>query len=248
MAEPRRLSSRDPDFEAELERAARLRGRAGRGRRARRRRDPRGRARGAATRRCSSTRARFDRWSPASRRGARSVAVGLAREALARIGRARARGARDRGGAHPRAITSTSAWSAGASTEDDGTMLGQQVTPLDRVGPLRARRQGRLSVLGADERGGREGRRRAPSWSWWCPRPTACATTTCWPRRRSPAWTASSAWAAPRRSARSPSAPRTRPGRRQDRRARATPTSPRRSAACSGASASTWSPARRRSW
>jgi hypothetical protein len=39
--------------------------------------------------------------------------------------------------------------------------------------PVRAGRQGGLSVVGADERDPGQGRRRAASWSWWCRRRTA---------------------------------------------------------------------------
>ena len=46
--------------------------------------------------------------------------------------------------------------------------------------PLRAGRQGRLSVVGADERDPGARGRCAASSSWWCRRPTASATRWCW--------------------------------------------------------------------
>ncbi len=79
----------------------------------------------------------------------------------------------------------------------------------DRRGrPLRAGRHRRLSVLGADERGAGQGRRRRPAWSWRCRRRTASSIRWCSPPRNLPASTRSIASAAPRRSRRSPMAPR----------------------------------------
>ena len=131
--------------------------------------------------------------------------------------------------------------------EADGSELGQQVTPLDRVGVYVPGRQGRVSVVGADERdpgarrrrgrdrhGRADARRRAQS---------AGARRRASRRRHR----ARSRSAARRRSPRSPTAPRR--FRRSTRSAApATPTSPRPSGACSAPSASTWSPASRRSW
>ena len=75
---------------------------------------------------------------------------------------------------------------------------------------------------------------------------TACAIRWCSPPRISPASRARSRSAARRRSRRSPTAPRRFP-RSTRSAAPATPTSPRPSGACSAPSASTWSPASRRS-
>ena len=130
-------------------------------------------------------------------------------------------------------------------TDADGTRLGQRVTPLDRVGlyvpggkaaypssvlmnAMPAKVAGVREIVMACQPG-----RRATRW--------------CWPRPRSPASTACSRSAARRRSPRSPTARKScRASTRSS--ARATPTSPRRSATCSARSASTWSPARPRSW
>ena len=81
-------------------------------------------------------------------------------------------------------------------TDADGTRLGQQVTPARARRPVRARRQGGLSVVGADERGAGEGRRRARADHG----EPESAIRWCSPRRRSPASTACSASAARRRS------------------------------------------------
>ena len=84
--------------------------------------------------------------------------------------------------------------------DEDGTVLGQRITPLDSRRRLRARRQGELSVVGADEhdtgaggrgRGDRDGRcphRRERSARWCSPRPGWPASARCGPsaeRRRS---------------------------------------------------------------
>ena len=99
-------------------------------------------------------------------------------------------------------------------TDADGTRLGQQVSPLERVGLVRARRQGRLPVVGADERGAGEGGGRARAGDG----EPESRTRWCSPRRRSPASTACSASAARRRSPRSPTARKSIAARRQDRR------------------------------
>ena len=112
--------------------------------------------------------------------------------------------------------------------------------------PLRAGRQGGVSVVGADERDSGQGRRRQGTDHGGADAGRREATSWCWRRPRWPASTACSPSAARRRSARWPTARR--PCRRWTRSsAPATPTSPRPSAACSASSASTWSPARRKS-
>ena len=113
--------------------------------------------------------------------------------------------------------------------------------------PLRARRQGGVSVVGADERDAGAGRRRGRDRHGRAHARTARAIRWCSRRRISPASTACSRSAARRRSRRSPTARRRFP-RSTRSSAPATPTSPRPSAACSARSASTWSPGPRRSW
>jgi histidinol dehydrogenase len=75
---------------------------------------------------------RFDRWSPASPADL-EVAVATCREALARIGSAE-RDALEAAAARIRAYHEHQHVRSWRIEEDDGTMLGQQVTPLDRVG------------------------------------------------------------------------------------------------------------------
>ena len=131
MGEPRRLSSRDPGFEAELVRLLAFEGA-----------QDEGVDRAVAgilddvQRRGDEalleyTR-RFDRWSPA---GAADLEVTPAacREALLRIGRGE-REALEAAAGRIRAYHGHQHLRGWRIEEEDGTMLGQQVTPLDRVG------------------------------------------------------------------------------------------------------------------
>jgi histidinol dehydrogenase len=74
----------------------------------------------------------FDRWSPASP-AELEVEIAACREALARIGRAE-RDALEAAAARIRAYHEHQHVRSWRIEEADGTMLGQQVTPLDRVG------------------------------------------------------------------------------------------------------------------
>ena len=86
----------------------------------------------AATRRCSNTRA-----ASIARTPARVAALEIPRQrlerALRRLAARTARGARTGRRAHPQ-LPRAPALASWQYTEADGTMLGQQVTPLDRVG------------------------------------------------------------------------------------------------------------------
>ena len=183
---------------------------------------------------------RFDGIDAALGRGARGRRGRAARRARAHCRRRSAR-ARSRGAARCATSTSASSRRCGRSwsyRDDDGTLLGQKVTPLDRVGiyvpggkaaypssvlmnamPAKVAGVGEIVMVApmparrAQPAGARRG-------------------------RASPASTGCSRSAARRRSARSPTA------RRRSRRctrspARATPTSPAPSGASSARSAST---------
>ena len=131
MGEPRRLSSRDPGFEAELARLLAFEGA-----------QDEGVDRAVAgilddvQRRGDEalleyTR-RFDRWSPAVAADL-EVTAAACREALSRIGRAE-REALEAAAGRIRAYHGHQHVRSWRIEEEDGTMLGQQVTPLDRVG------------------------------------------------------------------------------------------------------------------
>ena len=131
MAEPRRLSSADPGFEAELARLLAFEAA----------QDERVesatavilddvRARGDAA--LLEYTARLDRWSPASA-AELAVAPGEAQRALAGLAAAE-REALEAAAARIRAYHERQLQSSWRVREDDGTVLGQQVTPLDRVG------------------------------------------------------------------------------------------------------------------
>ena len=132
-------------------------------------------------------------------------------------------------------------------TDAAGLTLGHALDAARRGRPLRAGRQGGLSVLRADERdAGARRRRRADRHVRAVPRRRAepARARGGAARRRVARSTAS---AARRRSRRWPTAPR--PSRRWTASSGpATPTSPKPSGRCSAASASTASPGRRRSW
>ena len=113
--------------------------------------------------------------------------------------------------------------------------------------PVRAGRQGRLSVVGADERDCRPRWPACANSSWWCRRRAARRISWCWPPPRiagvDRVFTIGGAQAV------GALAYGTRPCRRWTRSsAPAMPTSPPPSAACSAWSASTWWPGRRKSW
>jgi histidinol dehydrogenase len=131
VAEPRRLSSRDPGFDAELEALLAFEGAqdesveravAGILDDVRRRGDEA---------LLEYTR-RFDRWSPASAADLEAGPAAL-QNALARIGRPE-REALETAAARIRAYHGHQHLKGWRIEEADGTMLGQQVTPLDRVG------------------------------------------------------------------------------------------------------------------
>ena len=131
MAEPRRLSSADPGFEAQL--AALLAFEAAQDEGVERATaaildDVRERGDAALLEYTE----RFDRWRPGSAAGL-GVPVGEARAALASLGAAERRAlefAADR----IRAYHERQRQDSWRVAEPDGTVLGQQVTPLDRVG------------------------------------------------------------------------------------------------------------------
>ena len=131
MADPRRLSSRDPGFEAELAALLAFEGAQDEGVDSavaailddvQRRGDEA---------LLEYTR-RFDRWSPASA-AELEVAPAACREALGRIG-GREREALETAASRIRAYHEHLLLKSWRIEEADGTMLGQQVTPLDRVG------------------------------------------------------------------------------------------------------------------
>ena len=131
MPEPRRLSSRDPGFEAELAALLAFEGAQDESvdrvvadilREVQRRGDE---ALVEFTR-------RFDRWSPASP-AELEVPPQACRDALGRIGREE-RSALESAAERIRAFHEHQHLQSWRIEDGDGTMLGQQVTPLDRVG------------------------------------------------------------------------------------------------------------------
>ncbi|MGD9954051.1 MAG: histidinol dehydrogenase [Burkholderiales bacterium] len=131
MAEPRRLSSADPGFEAELAALLAFEGAQDEGveRAVAAILDDVLRRGDEALIDCTR---RFDRWSPASAADL-EVAPAACREALGRIARAE-REALETAAGRIRAFHEHQRLEGWRVEEDDGTMLGQQVTPLDRVG------------------------------------------------------------------------------------------------------------------
>jgi histidinol dehydrogenase len=131
MAEPRRLSSRDPGFEAQLEALLAFEAAQDDG-------VDRAVAEILAAVQSRGDEAlleytrRFDRWSPGSAADL-EVRPAVCREALARIGRAE-REALETAAARIRRYHEHQHLRGWRIEEEDGTMLGQQVTPLDRVG------------------------------------------------------------------------------------------------------------------
>ncbi|MBL0142740.1 MAG: histidinol dehydrogenase [Betaproteobacteria bacterium] len=131
MPEPRRLSSRDPGFEAQLDSLLAFEGA-----------QDEGVDRAVAAILADVQRRgdealldytrRFDRWSPASASHL-EVTASACREALARIGRPE-REALETAAARIRAYHDHQHLRSWRIEDEDGTMLGQQVTPLDRVG------------------------------------------------------------------------------------------------------------------
>ncbi len=131
MADPRRLSSADPRFEEDLAALLAFEGAQDEGVEravAAILEDVRGRGDEALV---EYTR-RFDRWSPASAADL-GIAPAACREALGRIGAAD-RQALETAAARIRAYHGHLRLEGWRVEEADGTMLGQQVTPLDRVG------------------------------------------------------------------------------------------------------------------
>ncbi len=131
MAEPRRLATDAPGFEAELSRLLAFEAAQDEGvERAAREILAAVRTRGDAA--LMEATARFDGWTP---RGADELEVqaGAARAALERIA-APVRAALEHAAARIRAYHEHQVQASWSVTQADGTTLGQQVTPLDRVG------------------------------------------------------------------------------------------------------------------
>ncbi len=130
MADPRRLSSADPRFEEELASLLAFEGAQDEGvdRAVAAILEDIARRGDEALVECTR---RFDRWSPASAADL-EVSPAACREALARIGEAERR-ALETAASRIRAYHGHQHLK-GWRIEEDGTMLGQQVTPLDRVG------------------------------------------------------------------------------------------------------------------
>jgi histidinol dehydrogenase len=131
MIEPRRLSSDAPGFEAELARLLAFEGAQDEGverATAAILEDVRGRGDAALL----EYTARFDRWSPA-RASELEVPMAEARQALASLARD-VRQALEAAAARIRTYHERQALASWRVEEEDGTVLGQQVTPLDRVG------------------------------------------------------------------------------------------------------------------
>ena len=131
MAEPRRLSTRAPEFEAEFERLAAFEGAQDDSvERATEEILDAVRTRGDAA--LLDYTARFDRWSPAGADDLR-IAPGEAKAALSRIATLE-REALEIAAARIRAFHERQRQDSWRIEEPDGTTLGQRVTPLDRVG------------------------------------------------------------------------------------------------------------------
>ncbi len=151
------------DFDAEFARAARIR--VGRGRRAieqRGRRDPRRRAR-ARRRGGARVHARFDGSTRAERGRARARRAPSCRRRSTRSPPAQRARARSGGARACAATTSASSRPCGRSwsyRDADGTLLGQKVTPLDRVGIYVPGGKAAYPSSRADERDSGAGRRR----------------------------------------------------------------------------------------
>ncbi len=130
MADPRRLSSADPRFEEELASLLAFEGAQDEGvdRAVAAILEDIARRGDEALVECTR---RFDRWSPASAADL-EVSPAACREALGRIGEAERR-ALETAASRIRAYHGHQHLK-GWRIEEDGTMLGQQVTPLDRVG------------------------------------------------------------------------------------------------------------------
>ena len=234
------LDAAAPGFDARARGADRVRGGAGSGGRRRGRRDPRRRARARRRGACSSTRRAStgcDAPSVAAleitaARDARGVRRAAARRSATRSSTAAARVR----AYHER--QKLASWSYRRGRRQRARPAGDAARPRRR---LRAGRQGGVSVVGADERDPRAGRRRAGDRHGRAHARRRAQSAGA--RRRAPGRRrrACSRSAARRRSRRSPTARRRFP--RSTRSAvPATPTSRRPSAACSAPSASTWSP------
>ncbi|MGZ5062615.1 MAG: histidinol dehydrogenase [Usitatibacter sp.] len=131
MPEPRRLSTRDAGFEAALGRLLAFEAAQDEGvERATAEILEAVRTRGDAA--LLEYTARFDRWSPASAQEL-AVPLGEAREALRALG-AREREALEFAAARIRSYHERQVQESWRIDGGDGTVLGQQVTPLDRVG------------------------------------------------------------------------------------------------------------------
>ncbi|MGZ5038809.1 MAG: histidinol dehydrogenase, partial [Usitatibacter sp.] len=131
MPEPRRLSTSDAGFEAALARLLAFEAAQDEGvERATAEILEAVRTRGDAA--LLEYTARFDRWSPASAQEL-AVPLGEAREALRALG-ARVREALEFAAARIRSYHERQVQESWRIDGGDGTVLGQQVTPLDRVG------------------------------------------------------------------------------------------------------------------
>ena len=207
-----------------------------------RRRDPRRRAKRAATRRCSSTRARFDRLRRVERarrsRSPRDELQARARRAAARAARRARDGRRTASARYHERQQRANRGASTTSRRQRARPAGHAARPRRR---LRARRQGRVSVVGHHERVPGEGRRRARNRHGGAHAAAASAIRSCSPRPRlagvDRVFTIGGAQAVGALAYGTATFPRSTRSS-----ARATPTSPRRSGACSAWSASTWSP------
>ena len=236
-----------PGLRRGARRADRLRGRAGPGsRRGASRRSSPTCAR-AATPRCSSTRRASIAWTRRAWPRSRSTAGAM----RARVRRAAATAQRDALEAaaarirdYPRAAEGRR---AGRIAEADGTELGQRVTPLDRVGlyvPGGKAAYPSSVLMNAHARAGRRRARDRHGRADARRRAQSAGARGGAPRRRDAR--VHDRRRAGDRGARVRHRRRFPPSTRSA--APATRTSPPRSAACSAPSASTWSPACRRSW
>ena len=134
-----------------------------------------------------------------------------------------ARRAAGRGARASAATTSASSRHCGRSwsyRDADGTLLGQKVTPLDRVGIYVPGGKAAYPSIRADERDAGPGRRRRRDRDGGADARRRAEPAGARRGRTSPAWTACSRSAARRRWRRWPTARRPMPARRQDHRPR----------------------------
>ena len=190
--------------------AHRVRGSAGSGGGCNRRADRRRRARARATPRCSNTRAKFDGVAASLGGRARNPGGDEMRHAYEALPERSARRCEPPPRASAR-FTSGRSSRPGPIATPDGSEFGQRVTRARPRRHLRAGRQGRVSVVGADERDPGARRRRRRDRDGGSRRPAERAIRWCSPPRILPASRARSRSAARRRSRRSLTARRRSP-------------------------------------